>query len=50
MICLEKDDKYVIKYKNSCFVGGDFYPIIRYIFYLFRNKPDDYLYLYIKNL
>ena len=45
---LEKDDKYVFKAKNSCCVGGTFSLKI-HIFNVFRNKSDDYLYLYIKN-
>ena len=46
----EKDNKYdVFKARNSCCVKGIFSLLI-HIYHFFRNKSNDSLYLYIKNL
>ena len=45
----QKDDKYIFnKDKNLCCVGN-FKPLDTYLSLFFRNKSDDYLYLYIRN-
>ena len=32
LICFEKDDKYVLKAKNLCCLGGTFSRLIRYLY------------------
>ena len=44
--CFEKDDKYVFKARN--FVGGIVCLWERIVCH-YRNKSDDYLYVYIRN-
>ena len=43
----EKDDKCVFKARISCCVN--FQPLNKYLLF-FRDKPNNYLYLYIRNI
>ena len=44
----EKDDKYTFKARSSCVWK---FLAVKYVFIgFFRNRSDDYLYLYIRNL
>ena len=45
----EKDDKYVLKARNSFVVCREFLAFNVFIFFSL-SKSDDYLYLYIRNL